>query len=302
MYKKLLYVLLATFLGFSCQNSSKDGQVKDDLGLKNSLSNTEYSAEEQESMKQIVQNFPAPVEMAALLEEVGAPFSNKYLFPTENSDDYNTSFRQALALGIYSSDLGYMNIYSKTSTIVQYLTVIKRLSEDLQVGQYFDFQTLKRLAVSNENLDTLMFLSINSFNEMDDHFRQHNRNHLSALIVTGVWLEGLSLATRVYKTIPNARIAERIGDQKLLLEDILTILKKYTKDKNFANLVKDLDYIYDAYKDVSIKIIPGQPKMVEQNGSFVIKQNERSEVTINEKQIIEISKRVSEIRNKLISL
>ncbi len=302
MYKKLLYILMALFFGIACQNSSKDNQVKDDLGLKDELSNTGFTAEEQESMKEIVQNFPAPVEMAALLEEVGAPFSNKYLFPTEVSDEYNTSFRQALALGIYSADLGYMNIYSKTSTIVQYLTVIKRLAEDLKVGQYFDFQTLKRLAVSNENLDTLMFLSINSFNEMDDHFRQHNRNHLSALIVTGVWLEGLNLATQVYKTVPNPRIAERIGDQKLLLEDIITILKKYNKDKNFANLVKDLDYIYDAYKDVQIKIIAGQPKMVEQNGTIVIKQNERSEVTINEAQILEITKRVTEIRNKLISL
>ncbi len=302
MYRKLFYVLFAALFFMACGNNSDDKKVKDDLELPGGLTNTNLNAEEQQSMTEIVQNFPAPVEMAALLDEVGAPYSNKYLFPTENADDYNTSFKQSLALGIYSADLGYMNIYSKTTTIVQYLTVIKRLADDLRIGQFFDFQTLKRLAVSNENLDTLMFLSVSSFNEMDDHLRQHNRNHLSALIVTGVWLEGLYLATQVHTTVPNPRIAERIGDQKLLLEDILTILKKYNKDKNFANLIKDLGYIYDAYKGVQIKIIPGEPKMVEQNGTFVIKQNERSEVSITNSEIVEITKRVNEIRNKLISL
>jgi hypothetical protein len=137
---------------------------------------------------------------------------------------------------------------------------------------------------------------------MDDHLRQHNQSHLSALVVTGVWLEGLYIASQVYKTVPNARIAERIGDQKLLLEDILDILRKYDQDKNFAVLVKDLEFIHDVYKDVQIKIVPGTPTMVEQNGTFVIKQNERSEVTINDQQIVNITDRVNEIRNKLISL
>jgi len=286
----------------SC-NESETKSNADDIGIGDGgLGQTTLTTAEEESMKEVVQNFPAPVEMAALLDEVGAPFSTNMLFPTENADNYNTSFKQALALGVYSADLGYMNIYSKTSTIVQYLTVIKRLADELRIGQYFDFQTLKRLAVSNENLDTLMFLSVTSFNEMDDHLRQHNRSHLSALVVTGVWLEGLYLATQVYKDVPHERIAERIGDQKLLLEDILDILRKYDQDKNFSDLIKELEFIYEAYKDVQIKIVPGKPTMTEQNGTFVIKQNERSEVTINDNVIVNITERINEIRNKLISL
>lgn len=303
MRKKIFFVFLAfVFVAFG---ACSDGGTKDngeEIGIGGTLEGNNIAPVDEESMKEVVQNFPAPVEMAALLDEVGAPFSNQMLFPTENADDYNTSFKQAIALGIYSADLGYMNIYSKTSSIIQYLTVIKRLADDLRVGQYFDFQTLKSLAVSNENLDTLMFLSVTSFNEMDDHLRQHNRSHLSALVITGVWLEGLYLAAKVYEDVPHIRIAERIGDQKLLLEDILDILRKYDQDKNFAGTVKDLEYVYEVYKDVHITIIPGKPTMVEQNGTFVIKQNERSEVTINDQQIVNITERVNEIRNKLISL
>lgn len=301
MLKQISIFLLMVSVLIACGDSSNTN-TGDDNGIPNELQgegNTEVS---DEAMDQIIQNFPAPVEMAALMESINVPYSQKYLFPTDVADDYNTSFKQAIGLGIYSTDLGYLNIYSKTSSIVQYITVIKRIADALKVGQFFDFPTLKRLATNNENLDSLMFLSVHSFNQMDDHLRMNNRSHLSALVVTGVWLEGLYLASQVYKDLPNAKIAERIGDQKLVLADIMVILKGYKKDKNFENLIVDLEILEKVYEDVKITIIPGKPEMVEQDGMLVIKQNEQSVVDISEEQISIITKKVEEVRNKLMSL
>jgi hypothetical protein len=86
---------------------------------------------------------------------------------------------------------------------------------------------LKRLAINNEDLDRLMFLSVNSFNRMDRYLRDNNRNNLSTLIVTGVWIEGLYLATQVYKDKPDKRIADRIGEQKNYIERPVIGSKKF---------------------------------------------------------------------------
>jgi hypothetical protein len=42
-----------------------------------------------------------------------------------------------------------------------------------------------------KNLDSLIFISVHSFNQMDDYLRTNKRGNLSALIITGTWIEGL---------------------------------------------------------------------------------------------------------------
>ena len=88
-------------------------------------------------------------------------------------------------LGIYGADLGYLNIYGKTGNSVDVLSAIKRLADGLRVGQFFDFETLKRLSTSKSNLDSLLFLSVNSYNQIDNYLRNNDRGSISALMITG---------------------------------------------------------------------------------------------------------------------
>jgi hypothetical protein len=85
------------------------------------------------------------LKIAALLKKVGAPFSQGSLANPNDLSRITTENQQALHLGIYGADLGYLNIYNKRTSVVDYLTAIKNLSEDLRIGQFFDFVTLKRL-------------------------------------------------------------------------------------------------------------------------------------------------------------
>ena len=149
----------------------------------------------QEAMGDIIDNISSPVEMAALLKSTGVPFSQKLLASTDRVDDLNTNFKQALNLGVYGCDLGYLNMYEKTGSVINNMTAIKSLANELRIGQFFDFNTIKRLATNNENLDSLMYISVSSFNNMDEYLRQTNRSNISSLIVTGMWVEGMYLAT-----------------------------------------------------------------------------------------------------------
>jgi hypothetical protein len=301
MIKKIIALLVVSLLLFGCK-SGREKKGSDDFEVPEAVKNEGVLEISEDVMQDIVQNISSPVEMAALVKSLNANFSGKYLAPTENVDELTTSFQQAFYLGIYAADLGYLNIYNKTNSVIDYITAIKTLADGVRVGQFFDFTTLKRLAQSNQNLDSLMYISVHSFNQMDKYLRSDNRSNLSTLMVTGVWIEGLYLATQVAKASPHPELAERIGEQKIIMGDLMLILENYKSDKNFAKLISDLNVLKNEFNDVKISVTKGEPEAVEENGMLVIIQHDVSHVDIKPDRLKSIIDKTEEIRNKLISI
>lgn len=75
-------------------------------------------------------------------------------------------------------------------------------------------------------------------------------------MVTGVWLEGLYLASQVSKETNNKEMAEKIGEQYLLLDKLILVLSNFRSDPNINDLIADLSIIDDAYDGVTMTIIP----------------------------------------------
>ena len=146
------------------------------------------------------------------------------------------------------------------------------------------------------------YCPIFNFNQMDKYLHSNNRSNLSALIVTGVWIEGLYLGTQVAKEKPDKQLAERIGEQKITLNELILILENFKSDKQYAKLINELMLIKNEYKDVNIKIEKGEPEAIEENGMLTIVQNDKSIVEISEEQLNSIIQTTEEVRNRLISL
>lgn len=302
MLKKTVFsiILLISFaiLHINCGGKgNKTIDVPDDFD-----DSTSAIVIDEDAINEVIQSFSSPVEMAALLENLDVPFSKKYLVPAEEAEDYDTNTKKAFALGVLSADLGYLNVYEKTTQIVEYLSVIKKLADDLRVGQFFEFQTLKRLATSNDNLDSLLFLTVSSFHQMDEHLRNNARSNLSALVVTGVWLEGLYFLTQVSLEQPTEGLKESIGEQKTLLNNLLPILKVYQNEAYFKDIVEDFEELKKAFEDVSIRYEIQDPKSEIIDGRLVITQSEISIVEMTDSQLEEIVKITEKVRNKLIAL
>jgi hypothetical protein len=298
MIKRLFYVLTVALLVISCRS----GQEKSGFGaVSDSVLNEGLDISKQ-ATSDIIENIASPVEIASLLKKVGAPFSQKHLSDPDLISKFSTDNQQAFNLGIYGSDLGYLNIYNKTTSTINYLTSIKKLADNINVGQFFDFSTLKRLAQNNQNLDSLMYISVHSFNMMDDYLRQNRRSNLSALIIAGAWMEGLHLATSTYKEKAHPDLAERIGEQKIILAELMLILKNYEKDPYFAEIIKNLNELKDLFNEVKITKEAGEPEMVEENGMLVIKQHEKSIVNASPELLKTIIDTTEKVRNNLINL
>jgi len=252
-------------------------------------------------MAEMVDNIASPVEMASLMLSLNVPFSQKYLATTKNVSNYNTSHEKAFNLGVFGCDLGYLNMYGRTSLVLDYITAMKNLADGINVGQFFDFTTLKRLVTNNQNVDSLVYVSQQSFNRMDKYLQKNNRGNLSILMVAGVWVEGLYLSAQFLKERPNEkRLAESIAEQKLMLDQLILILSNYGREQYIAGLITDLTTIKNIYDGIRITIEIGEPKSVEVDGMLTIVQTETSTVHYSDEQMQAIITQSEIVRNKLI--
>ena len=302
IFKKVQGFFLIIILLSSCQTSVDNSDQNENDKQDTLISAMEIEVSE-EALVDIVANIASPIEMAALMNRLDVPFSKGYLAGTSSVNALNTNFQMAYKLGIFGADLGYLNMYEKASSAVEYISTIKTLADGLGVGQFFDYTTLKRLATNNQNLDSLMFLSVHSYNEIDSYLRETpNRSYLSSLMITGLWIEGLYLATQVASEYPHPDISERIGEQKIILNDLLNVLNLYKENQSFNELIQDFEPLNVEFEKINITYEMGDPEIIEKDGMLVFVQNEKSIVDISEEQLNRIIEETKKVRNKLIGL
>jgi len=251
----------------------------------------------------LLQEIPSPLEISVLLKQSGKKYNVDYLNSADNIARYNNNFQKAMNLGIYGTDLGYTNIYEKNTDGIKYMTSIKGLADDLNIGQFFDLETISRLATNSKNLDSLLLITTQNFNSINHYFQSQNRSNLSVLLLTGGWLEAMHITCSVAAADPkNKELNEKIGEQKIILEKILKLLSFYKdSDSHMASLLTDLQVLEEVYKKVNITYTYKESSFVVVDGVMVIKDNSTTTVDITPELVAEIKNISSSIRNKIVS-
>jgi hypothetical protein len=299
--RSFLVLILLLLVSFACRNSSNK---KADFVFPeaDTIPISEAEKLSTEAIEEIAKNVASPVEIANLLQSLAVPFSPDYLASSIDANKQATSFEKALTLGILGADLGYLNMYEKTGSSIDILSSIRELAEGIRVGQFFDFETIKRLSLNKSDLDSLLYLSIDSYTQIDKYLRESDRGQLSALMIIGVWIEGQYLATQVMTEYPDLVLRDRIGEQKIILNDLILLAKPYcNRDTEFGALCEDLQNIKDKYREVRITYTLGEPVSKEVDGALVVEQTETSQVDMTDAQLAGIIEITKSIRNKLIA-
>jgi hypothetical protein len=120
-------------------------------------------------------------------------------------------------------------------------------------------------------------------------------------MIIGVWLEAQHLATQVAEKYPDPILKDRIGEQKIILNDLIMLAMPYcTRDSEFNSLCKYLQDIKKSYRDVKITFTLGEPISMEKDGGLVIEQTETSNVEMTDQQLAGITEVTRNIRDRLV--
>jgi hypothetical protein len=295
-YNFLIFLLLLA----ACQASDKRG----DTTNLDSLGNLDIPQPKisEEQISEIINQIPAPIELSAMIKKSGETYNKNYLNDPESYAYYNTSFEQALNLGIYGADLGYSNLYEENQQSILYVGAIKELVDELRISQFFNFETIERLA-ENRDLDSLILMTTQDFNEVNAYFQEQQRSGLSVLMIAGGWIESLFIANRLYENnLENTDLRKTIGEQKIVLEKILELLEQYRESsEDFNNLHADMASLMEVYQNVEIETSYGKPSSEDEDGVLVTRDNTRATVKISDETINQIKLICTRIRNGFIS-
>ena len=298
-FKGFLFLSAMLVLLFSCATGTEDRM--EELLKESEEQKVKPELEvPREMLYEIIQQIPSPLEISNLIKQSGAVYSEEILNPVEHSKNYVNKYAQAINLGIYGTDLGYINIYSKYQASIVYLAAVREMSEELRIGQFFDFTTIARLAANSSEIDSILYISTQGFDNMNVYLKEQGRDEISILLLVGGWLEAVYILTEVASKYPSDELYERLGDQKIMLDDLILIMSLYKGDPYFEKISKSFEVLKEAFSSAEISYIQGERTISEVDGVLVIEDNNKSIVKISEVQVDNIKKVVHELRNELV--
>lgn len=296
--------ILAVGLMAAVLSACGSGKKPDEQAFLKSLDSTKSQGAtiDEEVISSILQQIPSPLEISVLLKQSGTKYNASLLNSPDNLSKYNSNFKKALNLGIYGTDLGYTNIYEQNQDGIKYLTSIKSLADGLNIGQFFDIETIGRLASNSKNLDSLLLITTQNFNTINHYLQTQGRANLSVLLLVGGWLEAMQVTCQVAASNPkNKELKETIGAQKIILEQIVLLLSFYKSDENMASLLTDMTALKATFDKINITYTYKESTMEIVNGVAMIKDNSTTTIDITDADVAAIKELTNSIRNKIIS-
>lgn len=279
--KFLLIAVFAVSPFISCNNYENNDSVSD-------VKSQDSIAVKDTSNLSTLLSLPAPMQIAAAIKRTNSKFQDAYLSPLKK--DYPTDFLKTINLGIYAVDLGYANVYDQKQTSINYFTTALKLADELNIISVKEPGIIKRFSSNVNNEDSVKHYTLSSFANIHNNLLNGNRTNDAYTLLAGSFIEGLSLSCKIYENGKDAKIGQLIGQQKLFLENIMTILSNCTDDKNLVDLTTKLSQLESIYNKVEIKsAVSTDPDI-----------KEISSITISDEVIKEISDFIGAIRTELI--
>lgn len=228
-------------------------------------------------VREFVYPLPTAFEVTEMLNRIEAAYMPAICNSLENHDKYMTEAKRAVNLGIYSADLCYANTYNQNAMVKDYMDVVKKLIDELDMTQAIDPELPSKMENNENNKEELTKLISDTFYDSYEYLNQNNRGPVSLLIVSGSWIEGLYISTHISEfTFENKEVVKILLTQKEPLMKLMELLNQYRTDDGILNVKAALTPLYEVYSKVD-------------------------ESSISEEQINNIRSSVAKIRESLVA-
>jgi hypothetical protein len=294
--------LAALFLLAGCG----DGQKQKSEGT---LASDSAAAAEAENVQKLVYGLPSPTQALSLLKTAGAKYEPKLLNPDGNVSNYQNSTKAALNIGVYSADLAYTSTFDRSSESVKYFMAIQKLADQLGISSVFDEKVIARVDKNKNNQDSIIAIFSSQFVHANKVLKKTGQEEYARLILVGGWIEGLHVATEIYKLTPKPEIGKRIAEQKITLETLIKIAEPSQNNPAFADIFKGLKDLEAAFAPIQMDYSynakgPAEPKAEPAKGGKTkktIRINNASEAKFTQEQIMNVQAKVAALRKSIIS-
>ena len=292
----LILLAVVSVMATSCSNKSSKNHAKDiDLSIQNidSLSQTI-------KFSNTLFSLPSPYQLTMLVRNTGVSFNSNLLNSLENNQNYTSSFDKCVNLGVYGADLAYMSIYEQAPLIVSLFSVIKSLSNDLDLTSAFSKELVERIENNVNDKDSLMNIVSGAYRDMDVYMKETQRQREGALVLAGGWIESMYILSQLTVESKSEALAQRIGESRQPLDNLIKILSPYYHDApEIESLLDELVELADIFAGVESQYTYVVPEIDAEKKMTIVKSV--TKITISDDVLSEIAEKVSVIRESIIN-
>jgi len=229
----------------------------------------------EKQIKKDVYPLPTSAEVIKMLTDLEVGYMIGITNAVENTKKYFKSTTRAINLGAYGADLSYVTLYNMQQEVINYLDAIRSLSNELNMSKIYNEDLYVKITKNYDNKDELVKILTNAFNETYAYLSDNDQQPLALLVVGGAWVEGMYLTTNVsIAAYQFAGISRVLIDQKKSFELFLEITQPYASDPSISDFLKLLDPVKKVYDGLT--------------------------TSLNDKNIKDITKAITDVRNQIV--
>ncbi len=198
---------------------------------------------------------PTSAQVIKMLSEFEVGYTFGITNPVENSKKYFSSSARAINVGVYGADLSYATIYNQQQAVIDYLSAIRSLANELNMSKIYDENLYNEIKNNFDKRDTLVNILTNAFNNTYAYLIQNDQQPLALLVVGGAWVEGVWLTTQVSDAAYQYEgISKVLLEQKKSLDQYLEITQPYMNNQTVSDFVKTLDPVKKVYDGIGTSL------------------------------------------------
>ena len=300
---KYFSILFVCFIILSLGSSCKQSEPKKEVFTPEFSTFKPDSIHEPDEVqkREIFYGLLTPIEICNLFQRLQVPYDDARLNPISNSDQYLSSSKASINLGIYGVDLGYLKMFDQGQEMFNYMLTIRSLSNKLGIPENYLTDPIKRIEKDLGNSDSLITIMNTAYKQIEDHLRQNDRESTAGLMLMGGWVESMYIATQmVYdSTKPDPEVVERIAEQKYTLVSLLSYMKNYYDDPIVVYYTKKLLYLQKYFNTFEIYFRKGD---LEIDNVRQVLRSSGSEMTVTVETLNQIRDYVLKLRTEMVEL
>jgi hypothetical protein len=240
-------LIIALISQTSCKNRAAEKQQK--------KAEIEQEKSIEKKIEENVYPLPTSAEVIKMLTNLEVGYIIGISNPVGNAKKYFSSTTRAINTGVYGADLSYVTLYNMQQQVIDYLSAIRSLTNELNMSKIYDESLYDSIKKNFDRKDDLVRILTSAFNNTYTYLADNDQQTLALLVVGGAWVEGMYLTTHVSEAAYQVSgISKVLLEQKKSFEIYLEITKPYMNDPAVSDFVKKLDPIKKVYEGLGTSL------------------------------------------------
>lgn len=213
---------------------------------------------------------PTPNELFEIIKLQGGKQKVGLVNDLNKRSNYVDLKSKSLNFGVYSADLAYMSCFGIGTEFLMYFKAIEEIGEELGISGAFDEELMTRIENNEGDSDSLFSISNDTYYDSYLYLEENDKGVELSLIMAGGFIESLYIVTHlVDKYKEGDPIIEKIGDQKLVLENLLDFIIEYSDDKYVSEVMDDLISLSQVF-ETSMEFEESGTNIDNSNGKIIL--------------------------------